>query len=525
MLMAIVVAALLMTCANLAGLLLARATSRGKEIAFRLAVGANRMRLLRQLLVEGAMLSAAGGLAGLLLARAGLSALVAMEAAPAAMASSPDTQVLAFTAAVALVATLLFALAPAIRATRVDVAHAMKDDQAISTGRARLLSVRVLLAVQIAVALVLVGGAGLFARTLANLRAIPLGFNTQKLILFGIFPQANGYYEARGNQLYADIRARLKRIPGVTGVSLSSVTPVSGWMSNEYIQIEGDSKPRRLIDLLDIGPEYFETLQVPVIAGRSITERDMQSGARVALINEAAARELFRGSPVGRRFRWRSHPEWVVEIVGVARDSAYDRITKDIPPVLYIPYTQPSNRFMGHMNYEVRTAADVGSTAAAIRAAIHEMDRMLPVEELKTMETQIDEALGRQRLFASLVSLFGGITLVLACVGLYGSVSYSVARRTREIGIRMALGAGRATVLRMIVGQVAITTAVGLAVGIPAMLALARLVEAKLYGVKTNDLPNVAGAALAVLLVAGLAAIVPARRATKIDPVRALRYD
>lgn len=193
--------------------------------------------------------------------------------------------------------------------------------------------------------------------------------------------------------------------------------------------------------------------------------------------------------------------------------------------MLYIPYTQASYGFLGLMNYEVRTAAGVGFTAAAVRAAIHEMDRMLPVEELKTMETQIDEALGRQRLFASLVSLFGGITLVLACVGLYGSVSYSVTRRTREIGIRMALGAGRTTVLRMVLGQVAITTAAGLAVGIPAMRVLAKLVETKLYGVKANDAPSIAGAALGVLLVAGLAAIVPARRATKIDPVRALRCD
>ena len=526
MLLAIVVAALLMTCANLAGLLLARATARGKEIAFRLAVGANRMRLLRQLVVEGALLSAIGGLAGLVLARWGLSALVAMEAAPAQLGLSPDARVLAFTAAVALVTTLLFALAPAIRATRVDVAHAMKDAQAISTGGAGLVPVRVLLAVQIAVALVLVGGAGLFGQTLTNLRAIPLGFNPQKLILFGIGPQANGYDEARGNQLYADVRARLKRIPGVTGVTLSSVTPVSGWMSNEYVQIEGDTKPRRLIDQLDIGPDYFETLQVPVIAGRSITERDIQGGTRVAVLNEAAARKFFPGgSPVGRRFRWPLRPELVVEIIGVARDSAYDRIEKDIPPVLYIPYTQASYGFLGSMNYEVRTAAEAGLTAGAIRSAIHEVDRMLPVEELKTMEAQIDEALGRQRLFASLVSVFGGITLVLACVGLYGSVAYSVTRRTREIGIRMALGARRTTVLRMVLGQVAITTAAGLAAGIPVMRALAKLVEAKFYGVKANDAPSMAAAALAVLLVAGLAVIVPARRATKIDPVRALRYD
>jgi predicted permease len=281
-----------------------------------------------------------------------------------------------------------------------------------------------------------------------------------------------------------------------------------------------------LINLLAIGPEYFETLQVPVIAGRSITERDIQSGSKMAMVNEAAARKFFPGgSPVGRRFRWPSRPGWVVEIIGVAKNSAYDRIEKDIPPVLYVPYTQLAYGFLGSMNYEVRTAAEVGFTAAAIRAAIQEMDRMLPVEKLKTMETQIGEALGRQRLFASLVSLFGGITLVLACVGLYGSVSYSVTRRTREIGIRMALGAGRTTVLRMVLGQVAITTAAGLVIGIPAMRALAKLVEAKLYGVKANDVPSMVGAALAVLLVAGLAAIVPAGRATKIDPVRALRYD
>jgi predicted permease len=401
----------------------------------------------------------------------------------------------------------------------------MKDDPASPAGGGSRFPVRILLAVQIAVALVLVGGAGLFARTLANLRAIPLGFNPEKLVLFGISPGANGYDEVRGNQLYAEIRARLKRIPGVTSVSFSSESPVSGWMSNNFIRIEGETKSR-LVDLLHVGPEYFDTLQVPMIAGRSITERDIASGTKVAVINQAGARKFVPdSSPVGRRFHWPSKPEWVVEIIGVAKDSAYDRIQKDIPPVMYIPYTQASYGYLGAMNYEVRTASDVGFTAAAIRTAIHEMDRMLPVEELKTMVTQIDEALGRQRLFASLVSLFGGITLVLACVGLYGSVAYSVSRRTREIGIRMALGAGRAAVLRMVLGQVAITTAVGLAFGIPAMRALAKLVESKLYGVKANDVPSITAATLTVLLVAGLAALVPARRATKIDPVRALRCD
>jgi len=526
---AVVGLALLMTCANLAGLLLARATARKKEIALRLAMGAGRFRLVRQLLMEGILLSAGGALAGLLLAAWGIHALLSLLGPVSNGVLSdltPDMRVLAFTAAISLLTTLLFGLAPAMRATRVDLSSAMKDDRLAAGGSRRTGPVRILLAVQIGVALGLVVSATLVTRSLANLRAIPLGFNPQKLVLFGLSPGSNGYDEARGYQLYANVLERLKRIPGVTHAGVSALTPVGGFSSNGSILVEnGGRSQRRRMNYNYVGPGFLETLQVPIVLGRGIEQRDMSSGVRVAVMNETAARRAFgSASPLGGRFRY-SDKDPFVEVVGVARDSQYDRIRNEPMAVTFIPYTQTEFGWLQSMNFEVRTASDTAFTTAAIRAAVHEFDRMLPLLDVKTMETQLDEALAQQRLFAALVSLFGSITLALACVGLYGAVSYSVARRTREIGVRIAMGASRMAVLRLILAQVAVTTAAGLLIGIPATRALTRLVASQLYGIQPQDPLSLAGAAVAVVAIAMVAALVPARRAMRVDPVRALRCE
>ncbi len=529
-LLAVVSAALLMTCANLAGLLLARATSRQREIAVRLAIGAGRWRVVRQLLVEGALLSAGGALLAVLLANWGvrsLTALFSSDPSRPSLDGATDGRVLLFTAAVAVATTVLFGLAPALRATRLNPVNGVKDTPVLAGSSHRFASTGALLTLQIAVAVVLVAGAGMFTRTLANLRSIPLGFNSEKMVLFGLAPGRSGYDEQRSLQIYADVLERLRRIPGVTSATLSFNTPLSGWSdSNTVLVGSAANQEQRGTYINEVGPEFFGTMQIPIVLGRAIEQRDVRNSARVAVISEGAAREFFGGDPpIGRPFRWTSKPDAEIQVIGVAKDAKYDHL-KDTPTaVVYTPYTQAAWGWPESMNYEVRTAADPAFTMAAIRAAVREIDRMLPLSNVKTMEVQIDEALAQERLFASLVSLFGAITLGLACVGIYGAVSYTVSRRTREIGVRMALGANRVAVLRMLLVQVAVVAVVGLAVGIPISRALGRLVESKLYGIKAGDMPSMIGAALTVAAVAVIAALIPARRATRVDPAAALRCD
>jgi len=530
-LMTVVGLTLLMACANLAGLLMARATTRRKEIALRLALGAGRRRLVWQLLVEGALLSLGGAAAGLLLAFWGVHALLAMvSSGPVAIPLQvrPDARILSFTAAISLLTTLLFGLAPALRATRLDLARTMKEDTPLERGNRRFGPVRTLVTAQIAVALLLLAGATLFTRSLANLRAIPLGFNPKNLVVFGLAPGRNGYDEVRGYQLYERVLERLNRMPRVIGASLSTDTPISGFGDSGEIRVEGgDSKKAAGTAINDIGPDFFDVMQIPLVLGRAIDQRDLGSASKVAVINETCARRYFgAGSPVGKRFRWRGGPDWEIQVVGLVKDAKYQQLKGDSPPTVYVPYTQSQRGgWLQQMDFEVRFAGDPAAAVAAIRAAVREVDRTLPLADVKTMEAQIDESLAQERLFASLVTLFGAITLVLACVGLYGLVSYSVASRTREIGVRMALGADRLGVLRMILGQVAATTAAGLALGVPATLALTRIVESQLYGIPAHDPLGILAAAACVTIVALLAAFFPARRAMRIDPVRALRHE
>ncbi|HUB77585.1 MAG TPA: ABC transporter permease [Bryobacteraceae bacterium] len=528
-LMAVVGLTLLMACANLGGLLLARAGARQKEIMLRLAVGASRGRLVRQLLVEGALLSLAGMAAGLAMAWWGvraLQALVASGASPIPIEVAPDTRVLGFTAAVSAIATFLFALAPALRATRVDVGSGLKEDAPVSPGPRRMGTGRVLLALQVAVALVLLAGATLFTRSLLKLRSLPLGFDPHQVTLFNVAPGKNGYDAVRGNQLYARLWERLRQIRGVTSVSLSTSRLLGGYVSNGGILVDSRSKTPAPSDFNFVGADFLKTMGIPVVLGRGIEERDIASASQVAVINEMLARSAFgEGSPVGRRFRWEFGKAADIEVIGVAKDAKYARLRGDNPPTLYVPYTQRPFGWPPEVTFEVRSAAGKAETTAGIRRAVSEIDRMLPITNLETQEAQIDDSLAQEHLFATLVSLFSGITLALACVGLYGSVAYAVTRRTRELGVRMALGANRTAVFRMLLAQVAITVAAGLAVGLPATWMLTRIVESQLYGISAHDPASIAMACAGVALVAMFAALLPARRAMRIDPVRALRYE
>jgi predicted permease len=374
---------------------------------------------------------------------------------------------------------------------------------------------------------VLLVGATLFTRSLANLRSLPLGFNPHSVVLFDLAPGKNGYDETRGNQLYARVVERLKQTRGVVDASLSTHRLISGWMSNGEILVEGAASGKPADSTFNfIGPDFFKALGIPVILGRAIELRDMAATPRVAVINETVARRSFGdGSPVGRRFRWTSNKDLDVEVIGVVKDAKYHRLRGDSPPTIYAPYTQRPFGWPQEMSFEVRTAGNATEVLGGIRRAVAEVDRMLPITEVKTQMAQIDDSLAQERLFASLVSLFSAITLVLAGVGLYGSVAYAVTRRTRELGVRMALGADRWAVVRMLLGQVMVTIGAGLVVGLPLTLVVTRIVESQLYGIKPHDPVSLLAASAGVVGVAMLAAFLPARRAMRIDPVRALRFE
>lgn len=529
-LMAVVGMTLLMACANLAGLLLARATARQREIMVRLAVGASRGRLVRQLLVEGVVLSAIGAMVGMGLAWWGVRALVALVStgsAPIPVTVSPDVRVLGFTVVVSLLTTFLFALAPAVRATRVDVAGALREEGSVTQGIRRLGTGRVLLALQVAIGLVLLAGATLFTRSLANVRSLPLGFNPHHLVLFDLAPGKNGYDEARGNQLYATVLERVKETPGVIGATLSMQRLIGGYTSNGAILVASAERRRSVDSRFNfVGPDFFAVMQMPVVLGRGIELRDLASARRVAVINEKLAQRFGEGSPIGKTFRWPSRrAPWDVEVIGVVKDARYERLRGEIGETAYMPYSQTPWGWPQEMTFEVRIAGDPSAAIAGMLRAVAGVDRMLPLTQVKTQDAQIDDSLAQERLFASLVSLFSGIALVLACVGLYGSVAYNVAHRTRELGVRMALGAGQAAVMQMLLRQVAVTIAAGLALGLPATWALTRVIESQLYGIRPHDLPSLLIASAGVTAVALIAAFLPAHRALRIDPVRALRYE
>jgi predicted permease len=478
-------------------------------------MGAGRWRLIRQLLMESVLLSAGGAAAGLLAGWWGLRALLAM--ARAGRFALPvdihlDLRVLGFAAAVSMLTTVLFGVAPALRATRVDLAHGLKEDTRLRTVKGHPGGAQILVALQIAAALLLTVDATLAVRSLGNLRAIPLGFNATRVVTFGLDAGRNGYNEARSTALYTRLLDQLNRTPGVVAASASTETPMSGYSSNMTIAVNGVSE------------QFLDTLGIPLVAGRGIEARDM-GGARIEVINESLARRYFGGAGIGRSFRWTGKGQRDVEVVGIVKDAKYDKLRDEPPATIYVPWTQMPWGAATQLNFEVRTAGDVNVAMAGIRRLVRDTDRMLPVMKMRLMEQLIDDALEQERLLAWLVGLFGGITLVLACVGLYGMVAYSVTGRTREIGLRMALGADRWAVLGMILRQVLLTAGGGIAMGLPVAPAATRVVQSLLYGVKTNDAASFAVAAAVVAAVAALAVAVPARRAMGTDPVRALRYE
>ena len=522
---------LLIACANVANLLLARAASRQKEVALRLALGASRWRLVRQQLVESVTLACLGAGVGLILAgwtgSLLLAALPGSESARA-LSATPDARVVIFALALAVITTLVFGIVPAIQATRPAAASVLKDEAGSVAGGGRQARMRRLLVVgQVAMSMLLLAGAGLFARSLFNLRGVDPGFNADQLLAFSINPSLNGYAQPRIQQLFEAIQNDLSTVPGVRNVSMSEVGALTGNSWRMTIRVDGyqqkegeDMNPG--VD--NVGPRYFATMGIPLVAGREFSEKDVLGAPRVAIVNEALARYFFGDvNPIGRRFGIGGSSPTEIEIVGVAKDVRTEELRERAPRFVYLPYRQ--NDALTALTFYVRTAADTPATTAAIRQTIQRRDPNLPIYAMRTMETQIAESLFVERMIAGLSVAFGILATVLAAIGLYGVMSYAVARRTREIGIRMALGAERGGVRWLVLKEVIALAAVGVALGLGGALYATRRIEAQLFGITPNDPETLAGAITLLILVALLAGWIPARRATNIDPMLALRSE
>ncbi len=513
---------LLIVCANVANLLLSRATVRQKEISVRLSMGATRMRLIRQLLTESLLLSFIGGALGIVAGYWGKQLL------PGNGALSPfDWRIVVFSTALALLTGMTFGVAPAFRTTRMNVGLAPKETSR-SVTRPRSWLSKSLLVVQVAISLVLLVGAGLFLTTVQNLRRVTVGFNTQNLLIFRVNPSLNRYDQPRIYSLYQQMLDRLSSVPGVRAVTLSNLAILAGGVQTTGFYVEGRPDPGRgnnnaSIYRLVVAPNYFEAMEIPLLTGRRLFDRDNPQAPKVAVINEAAAHKFFpHENPIGKRFGGQLEKNTESEVVGVVRDAKYSSIRDAAPPTMYIPYTQTRT---GPTAFELRTAGDPNKSVPAVREAVRQIDSNVPLIGITTQMEQIDNRFAQEKVFAQAYALFGGLALLVASIGLFGLMSYNVARRTNEIGVRMALGAKRRDVVGMVVRESMILVAIGIVIGLAATLAAGRLVATLLYGLAPTDWVTITTATLAMIVVSALAGYLPARTASRVDPMVALRYE
>ncbi|HUD98758.1 MAG TPA: ABC transporter permease [Bryobacteraceae bacterium] len=529
-LMAMVGLVLLMACANAAGMLLARATARQREIAVRLSLGARRSRLIRQLLTESTLLAFMGGAAGVLLARWASAVLVAWLSSgrsPLVLALHLDARILAFTLAVSALTGILFGLAPAWRATRVDLGPALKQGGGSARTTSRFVAGRILVAGQIALCLLLLVTAGLFLRTLGNLEGTDLGFRRDRLLQFSVLPGLNGYQGPRLAGYYEELERRIQSLTGVRSVGLSGHALVGGGVSTSDAVIPGYTSGKRVeIYRNVVGAGFFETLGIPVVFGRTIEARDGLTAPKVAVVNEKLVRQYFHGdNPIGRMLSFgdEKRPR-DFEIVGVVKDAKYNRLRDEAPPTAYMSYLQ-EGFVRSAMTFEVRAEAEPAALVASIRQEALTLDKNVPLTDIKTQTEAIAQELVQERVFARLASLFGGLALTLACVGVYGAMAYTVTRRTNEIGIRMAIGAAPVDILRMVLRESGRVVLVGSVAGLIAAVAATRVIRSELYGLSPHDPFVLTGAALVLVVVTMLAAYIPARRASRVDPLHALRNE
>jgi predicted permease len=545
LLLGIVGMVLLIACANVANLLLSRAASRQKEIALRLALGASRWRLIRQLLTESVLLSIMGGTFGILFAlwiKDGLLS-VGVWGGRGMRALEPqlDWRVLGFTFGLSLLTGLVFGLAPAWRSTKLDLTPTLKDSGRSSSASTRSLLSSSLVVLQVSLSLLLLIGAGLFVRTLLNLQRVDPGFNPRNLLLFNIQPGLIGYKDEKLAQLYQQLGERLEAVPGVQAVTFSRTALLSQSMSSRNVYLrrdlsappdsEGRIKASGEGYIHNVRENFLETMEIPLLAGRTFKPQDDAKTPKVAVVNQTFASKYFPGeNPIGKRFTFDSTKPDEVEIVGLAKDAKYARQRDEIPPTAYSSWRQELGVMRG-ATFELRTSGDPAAAVTAVRQAVREVDANLPLNSVKTQIEQADETLRMERLFAKLMTLFGLLAQQLAAIGLFGVLAYAVSRRTHEIGIRMALGAGRGDVLRMILRQGMTLALLGVVLGLTGAYVLTKYLESQLnlqsmlYGVKVNDPLTYGVIAAGLTLVAAVACFIPARRATKVDPLVALRYE
>ncbi len=519
---------LLLACVNLANLLLARAAARQREMSTRMALGAGRMRILRQVLTESLLLSGMGGVVGLALGYAGRNLIPFMLAGrDAPMRVDFDWRVMAFTIAAAVLTGVLFGVAPAWRAVRADVNASLKDGSQGAVGRRGAYVGKGLVVVQIALSTILLMGAGLFARTLSNLNETKLGFEANHLLLFRLNPPRIRYDDAQMTALYGRIEARLAALPGVRSVAMSNIAIMGDGGSGSTFHVTGtpqEHEPVR-VQTNGVSADFFQTMGIPLVQGRGFTAQDTAASPKVAVVNQTLARQFFpKGDAVGRTFEADAEDiEGPVTIVGIAADTRYDDLRSATPPTFYIDSKQQVNA--GRRVVEIRTVAEPGSVLKEVRGVIAAEDRDLPLIDVRTMTEQVATTVAQERVFAQLTSGFGVLALVLASIGIYGIMAYTVAARTGEIGIRMALGAQAERVLGMVLREVSWMALVGVVLGLSGALMLARLVSSMLYGVTAFDPLTLAGVAVVLMGISLLAGFGPARRASRIDPVIALRHE
>ena len=523
---------LAIACANTANLLLARANARRREMAVRLSIGAGRFRVVRQLLTESVLLASLSGALGIFIAVAGirvLTRLLANGQEGFTLHAELNWQVLAVTLGLSLACGLLFGLAPALQLARPSVMPALKDTAVTERrgrgrhGRRRPSATQALVVAQIAISLLMLVAAGLFVRTLSNLHSVPLGFNRENVLLFEVNAPQAGHPEATVAAFYAELRRRLSEIPGVRHATLSHASLIRAGRAHP-ITVNGVAAQGHRI--LQAGPEFFTTMQIPLQRGREIEDRDRQGATPVAVVSDLFARTYFGDeNPLGRRIKVGGSSPLEPEIVGVAATARYGGLKRSIPPVVYLSYAQVPSSQLQQVTFALRTEGDPLRHVAAVRQIVHAADGRVPVTNVKTQAADIDQTINQEIVFARLCSAFAILALVIACVGLYATMAYAVARRTSEIGLRMALGAGRGVVIWMVLREVCVLVVIGLAIGVPTAFGTSRFIESFLFDLKPNDPRAIALAAAILLSAALLAGYGPARRASRVDPIVALRHE
>jgi predicted permease len=520
---------LLLACANIANLLLARSASRQREMSVRLALGAGKARILRQMLTESLLLSLLGGTAGLMLGYLGRNAIPRLLSASwgaTPIRSQFGWPIFAFALTISVLSGLLFGVGPAWQATRSIVNAGLKDSAVTTTHHGKGFAGKTLVIFQVSLCMLLLVGAGLFVRTLVNLNTADMGFQQNGLLLFAINPPKVRYPAPKNIEVLHQIEETIAPLPGLESVTLSESPLLAQTASNDGFFSDG--QPRRpgheqSAMLNSVGQTFFATMRIPLLYGRSFDFRDTSTSPKVAIINQALARKEFAGiSPVGKTFKTEEEDRY--EIIGVSADAKYADLRGDPPPTFYVLYRQQKDARHG-MTFEVRTNGDPGGVVGSIRSAVQSVDKDLPLIDVRTQTEQIKASIAPERIFAAVTAGFGVLALILASIGVYGIMAFTVGRRVNEIGIRMALGAPASQVLKMILRETAWLAAIGIGTGVGVALLLAQFLRSMLFGLKPTDPSTLAGAALLLFAIAMLAGWGPANRASLIQPMEALRHE